>query len=274
MREYSIIDVKRYILDEFNKANIYNYECNYLLAEVFNCSINDLIFIKKVSKRQFKKIQHIVKLRIKNRPLTKIFKRAYFYGLKFYINDNVLSCRPETEILIDKVLENCSDKDIKVLDLCAGSGCIGITLKSLGYNDVTCLDISKKACKVIKKNCKKLNQNVQVIRSNLFEKIHDKYDVIVSNPPYIKSSEIDKLDNEVKYYDPIISLDGGSDGLYFYKQIISNADKYLTEQGKILFEIGYDEAKSVCEILNKYNYNSKVIKDYSNNDRVILATRR
>ncbi len=274
MSKYSIIDVKKYIINEFNKANIDSYECNYLLAEFFDCSINDLILIKSVDSRQFKKIQHIVKMRIKGKPLTKIFKRAYFYGLQFYINNNVLSCRPETEILIDEVLKNCVNKDIKILDLCAGSGCIGITLKSLGFSDVTCLDVSKKACKVIKKNSKRLSQYVKIIRSNLFDKLDDKYDVIVSNPPYIKSSEIDKLDKEVKNYDPIISLDGGNDGLCFYKTIISNADKYLTENGKIFFEIGYDQAESVCKILNEYNYDSKVIKDYSNNDRVVLATRR
>lgn len=274
MKKYSIVDVKKYILNEFKQANIDSNECNYLLAEFFNCSINDLILIKDVSVKQFNKIKHIVKLRIKGKPLTKIFKRAYFYGLEFYINNNVLSCRPETEILIDEVLKNTSSKDIKILDLCAGSGCIGITLKSLGFNDVICVDISRKACRVIKKNSKKLNKDVKILRSNLFSRLDDKFDIIVSNPPYIKSNEIDKLDKEVKNYDPIISLDGGKDGLYFYRKIISRASNYLTKNGKIFFEIGYDQGESVSELLNEYNYNSKVIKDYSNNDRVVVATRR
>lgn len=273
MKEYSILDVKQYILNQLKSSNIDAYECNYLLAEVLKCNLNDLILIKSISKSQFNKIKHIVNLRKQGKPLTKIFNRAYFYGLEFYVDENVLSCRPETEILIDKIVEIVKNKDCKILDLCAGSGCIGITLSTLGFNNVMCADISKKACKIIKKNALILKQNVKIMQSDLFSKINDKFDVIVSNPPYIKSEDIDKLDKEVKNYDPRISLDGGEDGLYFYNKIILNLNKFLYDDGIILFEIGYDQAGDVCNLLKNAGFNAIVIKDYSNNDRVIIARR-
>ena len=274
MKRYNIIFVKNYILEKFRQNNIDDYESNYLLAEVLNCNINDLILVKDVSSKDFCKIKHIVKVRIKGKPLTKIFKKAYFYGLEFFINNNVLSCRQETELIIDAVINNTNSKDLKILDLCCGSGCIGITLKSIGFKDVTCADISKQALRVTKKNAKLLNQEVKIVKSDLFENINEKYDIIVSNPPYIRSEDVQNLDIEVKKYDPIISLDGGVSGLDFYNNIIKNLGDYLNNNGFAIFEIGYDQANDVKELLNKFNFNSEIIKDYSNNDRIIIATRR
>ena len=273
MRKHNILDVKKYIKDEFIAHNIDCYEINYLLAGVMNRTITELILIDTISNKEFLKIKKIVSKRVKGEPLTKIFKKAYFYNNEFYINKNVLSCRPETELLVEMVDKMVLDKQSKILDLCCGSGCIGLTLKTLGFENVTLADISKNAIKVAKKNAKSLGQDVIIKQSDLFKKIDEKFDVIVSNPPYIKTNDIKSLDKEVKNYDPIISLDGGEDGLLFYRTIISQLDNHLTENGKIFFEIGYDQAEDVCNMFSE-NYTVKVIKDYSSKDRVVMATRR
>lgn len=273
MKQYDLQSVKKQINECFKAHNIDSYETDYLLSEVFDCKITELMLIDKISKTEYSKICGIVKKRIKGKPLTKIFKRAYFYNNKFYINDNVLSCRPETELVIDEFLKLNKPKDIKVLDLCCGSGCIGLTVSTLGYKNVTLADVSEKALYVAKKNNMLLSQNAKIVKSDLFRTLHEKYDVILSNPPYIKTQEINNLDAEVRDFDPYISLNGGEDGLYFYKKIILNLNNYLAENGVIIFEIGFDEAEQVTSMFD-VRYDVKVIKDYSNNDRVIVAKRR
>ena len=160
----------------------------------------------------------------------------------------------------------------KILDMCTGSGCIAISLaKYIDNAEVEGVDISKRALTIAKLNAKQNNVVVNFINSNLFEEVTSTYDVIVSNPPYIRKKDMENLQKEVTR-EPEKALDGGEDGLYFYKKIIKEAKKYLNEEGDLIFEIGFDQAKEVLELLKKYNYkNIEIIKDLSKNDRVVKA---
>jgi release factor glutamine methyltransferase len=158
--------------------------------------------------------------------------------------------------------------------MCTGSGCIAISLaKYIKGAEVDAVDISSPALTVAKKNAKLNEVNIKFIKSDLFENVEDKYDMIVSNPPYIRKSDMEKLQKEVKQ-EPKKALEGGEDGLVFYDRILCDAKRYLKKNGVILFEIGYDQAKDVMELAKKYNYKKiKKIKDLSNNDRVIIVER-
>ncbi|MBP3722861.1 MAG: peptide chain release factor N(5)-glutamine methyltransferase [Selenomonadaceae bacterium] len=208
-------------------------------------------------------------------PLAYILGKKEFYGKEFFVNKSVLIPRPETELLIDLIKEHTND-EIKILDLCAGSGCIGLTLGSeLPLSKVTLSDVSKDALAVIKKNALilGLENKVKLIVSDLFQNISEKFNVIVSNPPYIPSRDILGLETSVRDYEPKLALDGGADGLMFYKKIIPTAKKFLLPKGKIFFEIGFDEADAVKAILSENNFSDiKVYKDLAELDRVVMGT--
>ena len=265
-------EIRAKIKAEFSAKNISLFDADCILSEVLKTPINNLIMLKNITRYNAFKINHYVKKRIKGEPITKMFKKAYFYGYEFYVNKNVLSPRQDTELLVEYCEKNIN-KNLKILDLCAGSGAIAISLNKLGFKNVVASDISKKALKVAKKNNKLLNTNVTFIKSDMFNEITEKFDVIVSNPPYIESEDVKRLDIEVKKYDPKLALDGGVDGLMFYKHIINNLNKYLNENGLVVLEIGYNQAKDVCNLLKEKGYNSFVIKDYNNLDRVIVGKR-
>ncbi len=205
-------------------------------------------------------------------PLEYITHKKEFMKLNFYVDENVLIPRFDTEILVEEVLKRCHEG--KVLDLCTGSGAIAISIAKYMQNaQVTASDISTCALAVAKKNANDNGVNISFIESDLFEKISDKeFDVIVSNPPYIETDEINSLSKEVQK-EPILALDGGKDGLNIYRKIITNAVNYLKENGLLALEIGYNQANKVSELIKdngKYN-KIEVIKDLSGNDRVILA---
>lgn len=189
--------------------------------------------------------------------------------LRFFVNDNVLIPREDTEILVQEAIE-LNKKSI--LDMCTGSGCIAISLaKYIEGAIVDAVDISKEALELAEKNADFNAVKVNFINSNLFENISKEYDLIVSNPPYIPSLDIEELQSEVKN-EPHIALDGGDDGLDFYKKISKEALKYLRVDGILMYEIGYDQAISVSNILKNCGYKDiKVIKDFGGNDRVVIA---
>ena len=249
-------------------------EAEWLIAESLNKKRNDIKLQTTVTKEEYKKINWATAKREKHIPLTKIFNRACFYGLDFYVDKNVLSPRPETEIMVEEVIheiQNSTDK-LKVLDLCTGSGCIAITIAKNTDAKVYAVDISEAALSVAKKNATTHNANVKFINSDLFNNLKkEKFDIIISNPPYIRSKDILALEDEVKKNDPLISLDGGEDGLYFYREIAKSAPKYLNKNGKIFLEIGINEAKSVKKLLQNNFENIKIKKDYSGIDRVVIA---
>lgn len=206
-------------------------------------------------------------------PLAYIMHSQEFMRMKFYVDENVLIPRQDTEVLVEKVMKTCKENS-KILDMCTGSGAIAISLaKYIPQSSVTASDISIEALKIAKRNANSNNVKVSFIESDLFENIEEKeWDVIVSNPPYIETDVIKSLQQEVQM-EPIIALDGGVDGLDFYRKIITDASSYLIKGGILALEIGYNQAEKVTELLkeNRKYSEIEVIKDLAGNDRVIIA---
>lgn len=215
---------------------------------------------------------------VNGEPIQYITNSQEFMNLKFYVDNRVLIPQPDTEILVESVIsiventqKNCQ-KEIEILDLCTGSGIIGICLKKNLQNvKVYVSDISEDALDVAKKNSIQNNVEISFIKSDLFDEINEKFDIIVSNPPYIESNAIEGLSNEVKN-EPKIALDGGKDGLDFYRKIIKEAPNFLNKIGVLALEIGYNQKDAVEKILKTYKYkNIQIKKDLSNIDRVIIG---
>lgn len=215
-------------------------------------------------------------------PLQHLTGVQEFMGLEFSVNEQVLIPRQDTEVLVEEVLRNLYD-GMRILDMCTGSGCI---LTSLLYYSNGCegvgADISPAALAVAEENADRLLGNrrengglrIEFIQSNLFEKITGKFDVIVSNPPYIRSGEIASLMPEVGEHEPTAALDGGEDGLFFYRKIVSESRAYLFGGGMLFFEIGYDQAQAVCGLMEDAGFTAvNVVKDYGGLDRVVYGTR-
>lgn len=214
-------------------------------------------------------------------PLQHITGEQEFMGYPFCVNEHVLIPRQDTEILVEEAIQIMRPK-MKILDMCTGSGCIVLSILKMCKEKyyMTDLqgvgaDVSEEALKVARENSRRLEVPVTWIQSDLFAKIpeEEKYDVIVSNPPYIETAVIDTLQEEVRLHDPYIALDGKEDGLYFYRRIISEADKYLKPQGKLMFEIGCDQAESVEELMKNAGYEQITVKkDLAGLDRVVYGT--
>ena len=226
-----------------------------------------------VDGRSAEKYNELVNQRAGHIPLQHIIGTQEFMGLTFKVNENVLIPRQDTELLVENVVDYLGNDERTVLDMCTGSGCIAVSIDRLSKNSkVTAVDISEKALEVAQENNRLNNANVTFIQSDLFTNVTGKYDIIVSNPPYIRTDEIPKLMEEVKSHEPVMALDGMEDGLYFYKKICSEASDYLNDNGKIFFEIGYDQGDDVSEILRQNRFcNIEVLKDLSGNDRVVIA---
>lgn len=215
----------------------------------------------------------------KGYPIQYITNSQFFRNCEFYVDNNVLIPQPDTEILVEESIKIILEKQVSnVLDLCTGSGAIVISIaKELleQSKKITfwASDISEKALEIAEKNAKQNEVEINFIQSDLFEKIDNnlKFDIIISNPPYIETATIEELSTEVKN-EPKIALDGGEDGLEFYRKIANSSKKYLKENGYLALEIGYNQMDNVCEILNQNNYRVlRKVKDFSNNDRVIVA---
>lgn len=216
---------------------------------------------------------------VKGVPIQYIIKEQEFMKLDFYVDENVLIPQPDTEILVEEVIKKYINKSCEILDLCTGSGAIAVSLaKYIEKSNITASDLSKNAIEIAKLNAKNNNvdKKITFIESNMFEKIkYNKFDVIVSNPPYIESDEIAKLSLQVKS-EPHMALDGGMDGLDFYRIIIDNSYKYIKDCGNLFLEIGYNQRDKVFNLLKESNHYEDYycIKDLSENDRAIVATVR
>lgn len=249
---------------------------SWLLAEsVLGVSRQDLFLEpeKSISEEQAQKYFEAISERSEHIPLQYITGRQQFMDFEFIVNEDVLIPRPETELLVEKVTSYIKERYVKVLDMCTGSGCIAVSIDRMCANaDVTAVDISEKALKVAGENNVNNQGRVTFVQSDLFENINETYDVIVSNPPYIPTSDIDTLMEEVREHEPHLALDGSADGLKFYREICTNAVNYLNKNGKIFLEIGYDQGQTVPELLRENGFSDiQVLKDLSGNDRMVIA---
>lgn len=231
--------------------------------------LDELLDEEKVN--NYKKL---IEARLADKPVQYILGNTVFYGLELFVNEDVLIPRFETEELVEntiKLIKTKFNKKLKVLDLCCGSGAIGLAIKSKVSNvDLTMSDISSKALAITKKNCDNLKMTADIIESDLFQNITGKFDVIISNPPYIAKDE--KIDDLVKNNEPSLALYAEQGGLEFYERILKDIEKYLNKEYIIALEIGCTQKNQVIDIINKYLKNVTIIskQDLSERDRMIF----
>ena len=249
-------------------------EAAILLEFVCNTERGDLFSHPErlLSEDEEKKYFSLIERRNEKEPVQYITGKTYFYGLEFFCDKFVLIPRFDTEVLVEEVIKR-APKNCELLDLCTGSGCIAICVKHEREDiAVSASDISKEALLVAEKNKDRYNLDINFIQSDLFENIDKKFDIIVSNPPYIPTKVISGLEDKVKDFEPKGALDGGEDGLDFYKEIAKEAVNYLKDESILIMEIGFDQGEDVSDILHDNGYkNIEVIKDLNGLDRVVYA---
>ncbi len=255
-------------------------DARLLLEAVCGTDRNDLLVHgeQPVMPQAEEKYLHWIRQRAEHIPLQQLTGEQDFMGLTFSVNEHVLIPRQDTEILVEEVLKELHDR-MRILDMCTGSGCILLSL--LHYsNDCEGLgvDLSAEALEVAGRNVLKVltpekAEHAHFLQSDLFEKVEGKFEIIVSNPPYIASAKVDKLMPEVRDHEPRMALDGTEDGLHFYRRIIKEAGKHLVNSGMLFFEIGYDQGQAVSELMRAGGYREvQVVQDYAGLDRVVLGT--
>ena len=255
-------------------------DARLLLEAVCGTDRNDLLVHgeQPVAPEAEEKYLNWIRQRAEHIPLQQLTGEQGFMGLTFSVNEHVLIPRLDTEILVEEVLKELHD-GMRVLDMCTGSGCILLSL--LHYsNDCEGLgvDLSAEALEVAGRNVLKVltpekAEHAHFLQSDLFEKVEGKFEIIVSNPPYIASAEVEKLMPEVRDHEPRMALDGTEDGLYFYRRIIEEAGKHLVSSGMLFFEIGYDQGQAVSELMRTEGYcDVQVVQDYAGLDRVVFGT--
>lgn len=265
-----IKDTLKKARESLASANVDETDADWIICRVSGLKRSEIRSTeKKFTSKQIDEVNDLISQRISGRPLWYIFGNVDFYGLELDVDERVLIPRPETEEVVSEALKYI-DKDKRVLDLCTGSGAIAAVIKSKTGAEVVASDVSKDALSVAVNNFEKLGLEICAIESDMFKNIDGKFDVIVSNPPYIRKGDIEKLDGEVKDHEPEIALDGGDDGLDFYRIINSEAHLFLNEGGKIIMEIGFDQAADISEIFSE-RYIVTVIKDIEGNDRIVRA---
>ena len=251
----------------------------YILDEspqLFSNSLSEQMS-KEIENKYFSLIEKHIKEDV---PLSHLVGFEYFYDRKYKVTKDVLSPRMETEELIYKVIEyvkTTNKNNLKILDLCTGSGIIAITLKKELEQvsvDIIASDISEEAIEVAKENAQNHNADIRFIQSDIFNNIDDKFDIIVSNPPYIdRKDEVTMQDNVLKY-DPHLALFAEEEGMYFYRKIIEQANDYLDENGVIFFEIGYDQKDKIIKLADMNGYSGEVYKDINGRDRMAFLVRK
>lgn len=279
----NIKEIRKIAIENLIKSNIEdaNTKISILLQYLLSMSKTEIMLhenmeLDETQKEEiFKRVEEI----IEGKPIQYITHHQEFMGLDFYVDENVLIPQPDTEILVEETIHmiNRKNENIRILDLCTGSGAIAISIENYARDrniiKIYASDISAEALEIARKNAILNNEetNIRFIKSNMFENINDKFDIILSNPPYIETQTIANLSKEVQN-EPHIALDGGADGLDFYRIIAKEAKKHLNRNGWILLEIGYNQKESVSNLLQEEKYeNITCIKDLNGNDRVIMA---
>ena len=279
--------IKQVLQDSINELKENNVEqpslvARILLSNLLNIQKEKLVVID--DKPLEEKIEKQYKLQIleviNGKPIQYITSSQEFMKLNFYVDENVLIPRADTEILVEEVINiaKTMNKSLKILDLCTGSGVIAISIaKYIEKCELYASDISEYALEIANKNAisNNVDKKITFVHSNMFENLKEKFDIIVSNPPYIKADIIKTLDKQVQH-EPHIALDGGKDGLKFYKEIVKNTNKYLNVGGYLCLEIGYDQKIQVEKLIKGANIFNNIYSkmDLYGNDRIVVAKRR
>lgn len=248
-------------------------EPDWIACYVLKCGRAALRLKKEISDDEFSSMLKIAKERATGRPLSQVLGYTEFLGLEISVNENVLCPRPETELLAEQAILFLKDKkNARALDLCTGSGCIAIALSVFSKAVICASDISEKALETAKKNAEKHNAEIDFVLSDAFDGVSGKFDLIVSNPPYIPSRDIEGLDREVKDFEPRLALDGGEDGLDFYRIIAANADKYLNDGGALMLECGQGQARDIIKMLS--GFDCAIVNDLQGIERIVKAVKK
>lgn len=249
-------------------------DLGWLIKETLSMDVNDWAYTE-ITDAQVADLARKADRIFNDEPLAHVLGYADFYWCKIFVNKDVLIPRPETEELCDKILNEVEVKNAKVLDMCTGSGCIAVALaKERPEWQVTAADISPEAIEIAKKNAVENEVNVQFVQSDMWQNIEGKFDCIVSNPPYICSKDIESLPESVRNFEPYKALDGGEDGLDFYRDIAANAPKYLNDNGYLFLEIGDTQGEQVASLLGENFQNIRVKRDIFGKHRYVLARKK
>ena len=259
-------------------------DCEIILGELLHLNRMEL-FLKsneELSDTKYALFSSLTDRRLRNEPVAYLTERKEFMSLDFYVKPGILIPRPETELLVEHVINRFQNqKKISILDLCTGSGAIAISVAHYLKNAVVyAIDKYDVCVETAKKNCvlNGVENRVNIIQSDIFEdfSLPETFDCLVSNPPYIEKETLSALPADVKNFEPMYALDGGNDGLIFYRRIIALAEKLIKAGGTLIFEIGYNQGKTVSELIkmNDYFENISITKDYAGLDRMITARKR
>ena len=251
-----------------------------LLAKVLGSKREDIILNiqKNLDDDHLDHFKKLIKERANRKPIAYLLNKKFFWNYEFYINENALIPRPDTEVIINEILRLAKNKNkINILDIGVGSGCILLTILKERKNFYgTGIDISKKSLDISKINAKKLNveSRVKFYKSDIDKFNKGKYDLVVSNPPYIKSCDLKYLEKDVINFEPKLALDGGSDGLLQIRKVINKTSELIKKNGKFYLEIGFDQKNKAIRLLNKKGFFiNSTLKDLAKNDRCIVSTK-
>ena len=274
MRQIEVLKLGENVLKKENIQDSH-IKASILLQYVLKQTKQELIINSEdiVEPSKVKEYNNYLQEIIKGTPIQYITKHQQFMALDFYVDENVLIPQPDTEVLVEEGIKIIKEQNMEVLDLCTGSGAIAISIAHYCQNStVTATDISQEALEVAKKNANSNNVNIEFIESNLFDKLTERsFDIILSNPPYIETDIIKTLEKDVQA-EPHLALDGGKDGLEFYKEILNEAHEYLKTNGYLMLEIGYNQGNAVINLAHKNLrlITKQPIKDLAGNDRVVI----
>ncbi|MCI6857771.1 MAG: peptide chain release factor N(5)-glutamine methyltransferase [Eubacterium sp.] len=276
----TIREIVTQVRRELKEAGIEDYECESWMLLDWLLHIDRAEYYsnleKEVEARDRELLFSVVEKRRKHIPLQYLMKECEFMGLSFFVDERVLIPRQDTECLVELAMEEIKKRQgvCRVLDLCTGSGCIGLSLAKLCPGiSVTLSDVSEGALAVAAKNSEKLQVRPCLVRSDLFDNIPGTFHYIVSNPPYIPSRIVEGLMPEVREYEPRLALDGGEDGLNFYRKIIRRAGEHLEDGGRLFFEIGAKQGEDLRRLMEEHGYiNVQVKRDLAGLDRIVTGT--